>query len=171
MKLGSEGVYLHEKCGTNAFRHLPGLKTTINKSKMLILGSRGFRAEILYINSRSTALSGLYVNMYISKHVPPTALVLEDPIATLRELIQLNIFGPIASLCRLCDSWEGVDYKSNNNQISSRQAAKSLSRTKFVSCCNATTLLTTPGGTCSVQSKPTRLCTYFWYLLTDIALQ
>ena len=55
MKLGSEGVYLHEKCGTNPSRHLPGLKTTIKKLKMLVLGSRGFRAEILYINSRSTA--------------------------------------------------------------------------------------------------------------------
>ena len=60
MKLGSEGVYLHEKCGTNPSRHLPGLKTAINK-KNPILGSRGVRAEILYINSRSTALSGLYV--------------------------------------------------------------------------------------------------------------
>ena len=29
MKLGSEGVYLHEKCGTNPSRHLPGLKTAI----------------------------------------------------------------------------------------------------------------------------------------------
>ena len=171
MNLVSEGVYLDENCATNPSRHVPGPTPAMTNWKMLILGSRGFQAEILYINSRSTALSGLYVNMYISKHVPPTALVLEDPIATLRELIQLNIFGPIASLCRLCDSWEGVDYKSNNNQISSRQAAKSLSRTKFVSCCNATTLLTTPGGTCSVQSKPTRLCTYFWYLLIDIALQ
>ena len=64
MKLGSEGVYLHEKCGTNPSRHLPGPKTTIKKLKMLVLGSRGFRAEILYINSRSTALSGLYVNFY-----------------------------------------------------------------------------------------------------------
>ena len=27
MKLWSEGAYLHEACGTNASRHLPGLKT------------------------------------------------------------------------------------------------------------------------------------------------
>ena len=27
MKLGSEGVYLHKKCGTNASRHLPGPQT------------------------------------------------------------------------------------------------------------------------------------------------
>ena len=61
MKLGSEGVYLHEKCGTNPSRHLPGPKTPVKNQKIPILGSRGFRAEILYINSRSTALSGLYV--------------------------------------------------------------------------------------------------------------
>ena len=61
MKSGSEGVYLHEKCGTNPSRHLPGPKTTIKHLKIPILGSRGFRAKILYINSRSTALSGLYV--------------------------------------------------------------------------------------------------------------
>ena len=29
MKLGSEGVYLHEKCGTNPSRHLPGPKTPV----------------------------------------------------------------------------------------------------------------------------------------------
>ena len=32
MKLGSEGVYLHEKCGTNPSRHLPGLKTLITNT-------------------------------------------------------------------------------------------------------------------------------------------
>ena len=61
MKLGSEGVYLHEKCGTNPSRHVPGLKMAIKNRKDPIFGSRVFRAEILYINSRSTALSGLYV--------------------------------------------------------------------------------------------------------------
>ena len=42
MKLGSEGVYLHEKCGTNPSRHLPGLNTAIKNKKNPILGSRGF---------------------------------------------------------------------------------------------------------------------------------
>ena len=49
MKLGSEGVYLHEKCGTNPSRHLPGPKTPVKNIKRPIWGSRGFRAEILYI--------------------------------------------------------------------------------------------------------------------------
>ena len=44
MKLGSEGVYLREKCGTNASRHLPGPKTPVKNSKRPILGSRGFGA-------------------------------------------------------------------------------------------------------------------------------
>ena len=49
MKLGSEGVYLHEKCGTNPSRHLPGPKTPVKKKKkktilgFRVLGSRGFR--------------------------------------------------------------------------------------------------------------------------------
>ena len=29
MKLGSEGVYLHEKCRTNPSRYLPGPKTPV----------------------------------------------------------------------------------------------------------------------------------------------
>ena len=62
VNLVSEGVYLHENCVTNPSRHVPGPKTAMKNLKMLILGSRGFRAEILYINSRSTALSGRYVN-------------------------------------------------------------------------------------------------------------
>ena len=33
MNLGSEGVYLHEKCGTNPSRPLPGPKTTIKNQK------------------------------------------------------------------------------------------------------------------------------------------
>ena len=33
MKLGSEGVYLHEECGTNPSRHLLGAKTPIKNSK------------------------------------------------------------------------------------------------------------------------------------------
>ena len=62
MNLVSEGVYLDENCATNPSRHLPGPKTAIQTiNKKMILGSRGFRAKILYINSRSTALSGLCV--------------------------------------------------------------------------------------------------------------
>ena len=66
MKLGSEGVYLHEKCGTNPSRHLPGPKTTAKNQKMPILGFRGLGFGGLggfgvLINSRSTALSGPYV--------------------------------------------------------------------------------------------------------------
>ena len=61
MNLVSEGVYLDENCATNPSRHVPGPKMARKNKKMLILGSPGFRAEILYINSRSTALSGLYV--------------------------------------------------------------------------------------------------------------
>ena len=38
MKLGSEGVYLHEKCGTNPSRHLPGRKTNIKNKKRPIWG-------------------------------------------------------------------------------------------------------------------------------------
>ena len=60
MKLGSEGVYLHEKCGTNPSRHLPGSKNPVKKKKMPSVGSRGVGANILYINSRSTALGGPY---------------------------------------------------------------------------------------------------------------
>ena len=40
MKLGSEGVYLHEKCGTNPSRHLPGPKTPVKNKKIPILGFR-----------------------------------------------------------------------------------------------------------------------------------
>ena len=60
MNVVSEGVYLHEKCGTNPSRHLPGLKTAIKKiikkndfgvSGFRVLGSRGFRGfEKLPIN-------------------------------------------------------------------------------------------------------------------------
>ena len=41
MKLGSEGVYLHEKCGRNPSRHLPGPKTPVKNQKIPILGFRG----------------------------------------------------------------------------------------------------------------------------------
>ena len=60
MKLGSEGVYLHETCGTNAFRHLPGLKTAIkNKKNVDFRDLGGFgRKSYIYMNSRSTALGG-----------------------------------------------------------------------------------------------------------------
>ena len=73
MKLGSEGVYLHEKCGTNPSRHLPGSKTIVKNKKRPIWGSRGFRANILYINSRSTALSGLYVSVVVEVGTPGDA--------------------------------------------------------------------------------------------------
>ena len=46
MKLGSEGVYLHDKCGTNASRHLPGPETPVKKLKMRIWG---VRAKMLYM--------------------------------------------------------------------------------------------------------------------------
>ena len=45
MKLWSEGVYLHEKCGTNASRHLPGLKTAIKKIKNADFGVSGVSGE------------------------------------------------------------------------------------------------------------------------------
>ena len=39
MNLGSEGVYLDDKCRTNPSRYLPGPKTPVKKyKKMLILG-------------------------------------------------------------------------------------------------------------------------------------
>ena len=41
MKLGSEGVYLHEKCGTNPSRYLPGLKTPLENKKRRFLGLIG----------------------------------------------------------------------------------------------------------------------------------
>ena len=46
MKLGSEGVYLHEKCSTNPSRHLPGPKNPVKKLKKPILGSRGFGGRV-----------------------------------------------------------------------------------------------------------------------------
>ena len=45
MKLGSEGVYLHEKCGTDASRYLLGPKTLVKNKKASILESRGFRRK------------------------------------------------------------------------------------------------------------------------------
>ena len=45
MKLGSEGVYLHEKCGTNPSRHLPGPKTKIKTLKNTDLGVSGVSGE------------------------------------------------------------------------------------------------------------------------------
>ena len=33
MNLGSEGVYLDEKCGTNASRHIPAFKTPVKNTK------------------------------------------------------------------------------------------------------------------------------------------
>ena len=61
MTLGSEGVYLDEKCHTNPSRHLPGPKTVKPRKKLKntdfgvwgfrVLGSRGFRGfEKLPIN-------------------------------------------------------------------------------------------------------------------------
>ena len=46
MKLGSEGVYLHEKCGTNPSRHLPGPKTTIKNKKYRCESLWGDRGKI-----------------------------------------------------------------------------------------------------------------------------
>ena len=60
MKLGSEGVHLHEKCGTNPSRHLPRPKACMKNIKMQMLGSRGV-GDFPHINSQSTALSSLYV--------------------------------------------------------------------------------------------------------------
>ena len=48
MKLGSEGVYLHEKCGTNPSRHFPGPKTPIKNKKYRFGGLGGF-GRIVYI--------------------------------------------------------------------------------------------------------------------------
>ena len=45
MKLGSEGVYLHEKCGTNPSRHLPGPKIPIKKLKNTDFGVSGVSGE------------------------------------------------------------------------------------------------------------------------------
>ena len=66
MNLVSEGVYLDENCATNPSRHVPGLKMAMKNRKDPIFGSRGVRAKnyiyiYMYINSRSTALSGRYV--------------------------------------------------------------------------------------------------------------
>ena len=44
MKLGSEGVYLHEKCGTNPSRHLPGPKTNV-ENKNADFGVSGVSGE------------------------------------------------------------------------------------------------------------------------------
>ena len=56
MKLGSEGVYLHEKCGTNPSRYLPGPKNTINIFRKCRFGGLGgARAQILFINSGSAS--------------------------------------------------------------------------------------------------------------------
>ena len=38
MNLGSDGVYLHEECGTNASRHLPGPKTPVKNTKCRFWG-------------------------------------------------------------------------------------------------------------------------------------
>ena len=70
MNLGSEGVYLDEKCRTNPSRHLPGPKTPVKKLKIPILGFRGLGFWGLggfgvLINSRSTALGGPYVSQPI----------------------------------------------------------------------------------------------------------
>ena len=48
MKLGSEGVYLHEKCGTNPSRHLPGSKNPHKKNTDL--GVSGVSGEYFIYN-------------------------------------------------------------------------------------------------------------------------
>ena len=45
MNLGSEGVYLDEKCRTNPSRHLPGPKTPEKKIKKTDFGVSGVRGE------------------------------------------------------------------------------------------------------------------------------
>ena len=46
MSLGSEGVYLHEKCGTSPSGYLPGSKTATNTKQIYRLWvSRGFRGK------------------------------------------------------------------------------------------------------------------------------
>ena len=49
MKLGSEGVYLHEKCGTDPSRHLPGPTTHVKQIKNADVGVSGFRAKIIQL--------------------------------------------------------------------------------------------------------------------------
>ena len=46
MNLGSEGVYLDEKCRTKPSRYLPGPKTPVKNLKRPVLGSRGFGGEV-----------------------------------------------------------------------------------------------------------------------------
>ena len=41
MNLGSEGVYLDEKCGTNPSRNLPGPKAPVKKLKNADFGVSG----------------------------------------------------------------------------------------------------------------------------------
>ena len=44
--LGSEGMYLDEKCHTNPSRYLRGLKTPVKIKKIPTLVSRGFRGRV-----------------------------------------------------------------------------------------------------------------------------
>ena len=52
MNLGSEGVYLDEKCRTNPSRYLPGPKNPVKNQKMPLLGFRG-------LGSRGPAAEGV----------------------------------------------------------------------------------------------------------------
>ena len=45
MELGSEGVYLYEKCGTNPSRHLPGSEPPVKKLQNADLGVSGVSGE------------------------------------------------------------------------------------------------------------------------------
>ena len=45
MNVGSEGVYLDEKCRTNPSRYLPGPKKPVNKLKNADFGVSGVRGE------------------------------------------------------------------------------------------------------------------------------
>ena len=45
MNLGSEGVYLDEKCRTNPSRYLPGPKTPVTKLKNADFGVSGLWGE------------------------------------------------------------------------------------------------------------------------------
>ena len=61
MNLGSEGVYLDEKCRTNPSRYLPGPKTPVKKLKIPILGFRGLGFRGLGFKLPINRPSGRYV--------------------------------------------------------------------------------------------------------------
>ena len=62
MNLGSEGVYLDEKCRTNPSRYLPGPKTPVKNQKIPILEFRGLGFRVL---GCGVALKGPYSCHYL----------------------------------------------------------------------------------------------------------